>query len=277
MPNEGSYDKNMTLERIKAADPNLLGKVLDFTHRLTRNKFRFVVGTRSGLYSTAWFTRGIGNSYYIGARPFGATMKISLHDDENCRLAFTKEGIAAMKGQGLDVPEDRAFVEWYRNPAPEDGAVHAVSLIFPTDYLRLPAPGASYRKPVLIIDAAPPGKAIEFGFFFSREPQATAMPKFLQIGMPLVRTTLDNGEVVWVVVREIEFDRADIPSEERWAGNVRFHDRAAFLEPGAVERDLTTTFWNSPNDGESLRVIEIGGVTASVQDGVPMFRIEPTR
>ena len=55
---------------------------------------------------------------------------------------------------------------------------------------------------------------------------------------------------------------------------MRFHDRSAFLEPGAVERDLTTTFWNSPKDGESLRVIEIGGVTASAKDGVPVFRIE---
>src|SRR5689334_19070976 len=197
-------DKDTALERLRAAglqiesvDPNLLARVLDFAHRLTKEKFRFVVGTLSGLYSAAWFSRGSGNSYYIGARPFGGTMKISLHDDENCRLAFTKPGIAAMKRQGLDVSDNRAFVEWYREPAPEDGAVHVVSLIFPTDHHRLPAPGAKYRKPVLIIDAAPPGKAIEVGFFFSREPQATVEAKFLQIGMPLVRTTLDNGETVW--------------------------------------------------------------------------------
>jgi hypothetical protein len=147
-----------------------------------------------------------------------------------------------------------------------------VSLIFPTDYLRLPAPELVPGKTVLPIEAAPRGKAIEFGFFFSREADASVKPKFLQIGMPLVQTHLLNGETVWVVARETEFDRMDIPSEERWAGDVRFHDRAARLEPGAVERDLTTTFWNSPKDGQSLRVIEIGGVTASVQGEMPVFR-----
>jgi hypothetical protein len=50
----------------------------------------------------------------------------------------------------------------------------------------------------------------------------------------------------------------EIPSEGRWTGNVRLHDRAAFLEPSAVEKELTTTFWNALKDGESLRVIEIG-------------------
>lgn len=34
-------------------------------------------------------------------------------------------------------------------------------------------PRASYKKPVLIIQAAPPGKAIEVGFFSSREADAT--------------------------------------------------------------------------------------------------------
>lgn len=122
-------------------------------------------------------------------------MKFSLHDRENCRLAFTKEGTPAMRQQGLDVPKNRAVVEWYRNPAPENGAVHVVSLIFPTDYLRLPPPEG--KKPIFQFAAAPPGKAIEFDFFFSREAEATLEGKLLQIGMPLVRTTLDNGETVF--------------------------------------------------------------------------------
>jgi hypothetical protein len=160
-------------------------------------------------------------------------------------------------------------------PAPVDGAVHVVSLIFPTDYLRLPSPDLVPGKPIMPVEAAPPGKAIEFGFFFSREADVSVTPKFLQIGTPLLLTRLLNGETVWIVARETEFDRAAIPSEERWSGNVRFHDRAAFLEPGMVEKDLTTTFWNSPKDGESLRVIEIGGVMASVRAGTAVFRIEP--
>ena len=201
-------------------------------------------------------------------------MKISLHDEWNCRLAIPKEGMVAMKQQGLDVP-DRAFVEWYRKPAPEEDAFHVLSLIFPTDYLRLPLPEASYKKPVLFIQAAPPGKSIEVGFFSSREAYATVELKFLQIGKPLCRTTLGNGETLWVVIRETEFDRAVIPSEERWAESERFHDRQAFLDEGVQLDGLMSMLWDLPKDGESLRVIEIGGVAASVRRGKTRVRIEP--
>jgi hypothetical protein len=257
-------------------DPYTVAKVEDFARRLTRDKFRFVVGTPGGRYSDSWFAGWNRNDYYLGSRSFGGSMKISLHDEENCRLAFTNESISAHMQQGLDLPRDRAFVEWYRKPSPEDGAVHVVSLIFPTDYLCLPQPEASYKKPVLIVEAARPGKAIEFAFFFSREAEATVEAKFLRIGQPLVRTTLDNCEAVWVVARETEFDQAEIPSEERWTGSVRFHDKQAFLDEGVQLDGLTSMLWNSPKDGESLRVIEIGGVTASVRAGLPVFRVEPS-
>ena len=97
-------------------------------------------------------------------------------------MAFSEKLMADLKEQWLDAPADRASVKWRRLPAPTDGAIHVVSLIFPTDYLRLPLLEASYKKPVLIIDAAPPGKAIEVAFFFSREAEATVEQKFLRIG-----------------------------------------------------------------------------------------------
>jgi len=203
-------------------------------------------------------------------------MKISLHDKLNCRLAFTAEGVAARKQQGLDVPDNRAFVEWDRKPAPEDDAVHVVSLIFPTDYLRLPLPEATYGEPFLPISAAPPGNAIEFAFFFSREAEATVEPKFLRVGRPLVRTILDNGETVWVVAREMGFDQRAIPSEERWTESTRFHDKEAFLDEGVGLENLTGMLWNAPKDGERLQVIEISGIRASMRAGKPIFRIEPT-
>ena len=62
---------------------------------------------------------------------------------------------------------------------------------------------------------------------FLREPQVTAEPKFIQIGVPLVHASLDNGETVWVVARETEFDRVIIPSEDRWSRNLRVADKKA--------------------------------------------------
>jgi hypothetical protein len=117
--------------------------------------------------------------------------------------------------------------------------------------------------------------AVEFGFFFSREAVATVVPKFLHIGVPLARTSLDNGETVWVVARETEFDPAVIPSGERWAGSTRFHAKNASFDEGVQIEKLTSTLWNMPKDGETLFVIEISGITGSVQEGMPVFLIEP--
>ena len=257
-------------------DPDLVAKVEDFARRLTKDKFRFVVGSRGGHHSGVWSAWGYKNDYYLGARSFLGSQRISLHQSRICRLAFTEKHMTELKAQWLDAPADRASVKWRRLPAPQDGAIHVVSLIFPTDYLRLPLPEASYKKPVLIIEAAPPGKAIEFAFFFSREAEATVEPKFLRVGRPLVRTILDNGETVWVVAREMGFDQRAIPSEERWTESTRFHDKEAFLDEGVGLENLTGMLWNAPKDGERLQVIEINGIRASMRAGKPIFRIEPT-
>jgi hypothetical protein len=261
-------------DRLMQEIPDVVTRVENFVRRTMKDKFRFVVATREGHHSTAWFTRDVKkkNSFYIGARTIGGKMKISLHGELNCRLAFTKEGMAAMKQQGLDVSENRALVEWYRKPAPENGCVHVVSLIFPTDYLRLPAPESTFKEPLLFVDAAPPGKAVEFGVFFSRGPQIRAEPKFIQIGVPLVYASLDNGDTVWVVAWETEFDRAVIPSADQWRGSLRAADKKAFLDEGVELRNLSSVFWNAPKDGEILRVIETSGVTASVEEGIPVLR-----
>ena len=186
-------------------------------HVIGNEPFRFVVGTHGGSHSAVWnILADKKSNYYIGNRSFFRLRKISLHQSYICKVALTNEHVTGLKEQGLDAPDDKASVTWRRVPAPAEGAVHVVSLIFPTDYLRLTLPDLVPGKPVLPVEAAPPGKAIEFGFFFSREADVSAKPKFLQIGTPLVLTHLLNGETVWVVAREIEFDRADIPSEERW-------------------------------------------------------------
>jgi len=44
------------------------------------------------------------------------------------------------------------------------------------------------------------------GFFYSREEQTTLEPKLIEIGKPIISTTLDNGEMVTVVARVMEFD-----------------------------------------------------------------------
>jgi hypothetical protein len=235
----------------------------EFEQRLCKDKVRFAVGEPGGRYSSVWSALGSNNDFYIGARSVMGSTKISLHKTGICRLGLTASHFDLAVEQGLIPPEeDRAFVKWRRPPAPETGATLAVVLIFPTDFLRLDAPIGTAKKPLVIFEAAERGKAVEVGFFYSREPAVTLEEKFLKIGKPLFRTDLDNGETVWMVARIADFDPTVLPSTEKINGGVgRLLDRDAFAEAGVERRGLTGTFWNSPKDGEDLRIIEIGGIT----------------
>jgi hypothetical protein len=165
--------------------------------------------------------------------------------------------------RGLIPPgEDKAFVQWRRPPAPDTGAELVVVLVFPTDFLRSDAPTVTVKKPLVIFEAAAQARAVEIGFFYSREAGITLEPKLLEFGKPLFWTELDNGETVWMVSRDADFDPSVLPStEEINSGAERLLNPDAFAEVSVEERGLTGAFWTPPKDGEALRVIEIGGIS----------------
>jgi len=150
--------------------------------------------------------------------------------------------------------------------APDVGAACAASITFPADYLRSPKPTGEPKKPVLIFGDAPPGEAVEFGFFYSREPAETLEPKLEEIGRPLFRTTLDNGDSVSMVARVKAFDVATIPSIERLQSSLKPLVERDELRASTASDNLTMMMWNDPGDGGQLQVIEIGGLKVSLQD-----------
>jgi hypothetical protein len=236
----------------------------DFERRLFADKARFAVGRPGESYSGSWAFWGHKNEFYIGARSILGSTKISLHSSGICRLALTEQHVKLLIAQGLPLPPDRAFVKWRRSPTPPEGASFVVVLVFPTDYLRLAEPEATYKKPMVFLEPAGAGKALEVGFFYSRESAASLEPKFLAIGKPLFYTDLDNGDVVWMVVREVEFDATTLPSSEKFnSAGMRLLDREALTAAGE-RSNLNAILWNSPKDEEALRVIEIGGVKVMV-------------
>ena len=69
-----------------------------------------------------------------------------------------------------------------------------------------------------------------------------------------------NGEMITVVAREADFDRAVLPSQDKLdkaAGNILSKDAH---EIKGESSNLTGMFWNAPGDGGSLMMIEIGGM-----------------
>jgi hypothetical protein len=240
--------------------PNL-DQVETFIQRLNRTNFRFAVGSAETGHSATWTAFGTGSEYYIGARHAMGSSKISLHQSGICRVALTEKQFNALPGDGLTQPPDRALIKWKRPPTPDIGAAHVASIIFPTEFLKLPEPQGTPKKPLIVFGAAPPGKAVEIGFFYSREAPATLEPKLLQIGHPIVCTTLDNGEMITVVAREADFDRAVLPSQDKLNKtpmNVLSKDVHAIKDE---LKNLTGMFWNNPGDVGSLMMIEVGGIS----------------
>jgi hypothetical protein len=244
--------------------PDLQRLLTEFERRFCKNGVRFAVREPTGRHSSVWSALGDKNDYYIGVRSLmGGSTKISLHKSRVCKLGLTKEHFEFAVERGLIPPgEDKAFVQWRRPPAPDTGAELVVVLVFPTDFLRSDALTVTVKKPLVIFEAAAQARAVEIGFFYSREAGITLEPKLLEFGKPLFWTELDNGETVWMVSRDADFDPSVLPStEEINSGAERLLNPDAFAEVSVEERGLTGAFWTPPKDGEALRVIEIGGIS----------------
>lgn len=234
----------------------------DLERRIAKNNIRFGVCRKDGKHSGIWTAFGHNGDYYIGARSIMGSTKISLHASGVCRLALTETQMKLLAAQGLEQPTDRAFVKWRRATTPASGAVHVASVLFPLDYLHLEAPQTTAKKPIFLFEASEPGHAVEFGFFFSRMPMADLEKKLVRIGKPLFRSDLDNGESVSMVVRLVEFDPSVLPTTDQLnKAGLRLLNRGALPKAGTEERGLTAALWNKPDDGESLRILEISGVT----------------
>ena len=186
----------------------------DFIRRLDdAKKCSFAVWGAKG-FSAPWIAFGRGSDFYIGACSVMGSQKISLHASGICRLSLTDHHYKSLPSMGRYQPLDRAFVKWRRPEIPAIGAVQIVSLRFPSEYLLLPEPKGSYRKPLIFFGEALPQRALEVGFFLSREPMSDLEARFLDIGHPIWSADLDDGTVVSIAVRDRPFQRSELPPQE---------------------------------------------------------------
>jgi hypothetical protein len=204
-------------------------------------------------YSGVWVAVSTGSDFYLGARSVFGTIKISLHKSGQCRIAITSEHLARMVAQGLTPPEARALHIWRR---PTDLTLITplvVRLIFPTNHFHGQHPVGKPNKKVVIFEAGA-GKAVEIGFFYSRESTETLERKFKKIGKPIFQTELANGESVSMVAREADFDPSGLfPSV---TGSLRVLS-GAFHGDETIP-DATAVWFTAPSDGEALTAIETG-------------------
>lgn len=232
------------------------GNALDW---LSRKRVRFAVGTPGERHGSAWIIWANKSDFYLGAYGLRGKLKISLHESRICRLALTDEYVHKMRAAGIPPPEDRALFKWIRPPAPDLGAHPAVILTFPTDHMYRQPPVWNLNKPLVMFEAAPPGHSVEVGFFYSREAPETLEPKLYQIGRPILRTNLDNGDSVSLVVRQTPFDPQTIPP----IGSPT-PVRSRLLDPSVpigVEQEVAATLICPSDDGYTLKLVDVSKAT----------------
>jgi hypothetical protein len=194
-------------------------------------------------------------------------MKVSLHGSRLCRVAFNERYARQLIDRGiLPKSKDRAFIKWERPSTPSSGTLQVASLLFPVNHLALDAPKGTERKPIAIFGAPVRDKAVEFGFFISRDPIDELQNTFVRSnGLPLVYSTLDSGESVSTVVRVRDFDQSCLPTPEQLqTPEVTFLGWTKANAPGQTAKNCNIVLWNDPGlENGILRAIEIGGVSVT--------------
>ena len=226
------------------------------------DKIRIGVGEEGKPHSSLWVAWANGSDFYFGSRPIAGFLKVSLHASRACHVAITDRHWSTLQKQGLELPPNRQFTEWERKPTPPTGAIHVASIFFSTDFSLVHKERPKLSKPVCYIKPAPPGKAVEIGFFYSLEGPETLEQKFQRIGLPMFNSKLANDEIVSVVARLSNFESSAIPYTQSWTGPVTpLSNELSEIEQGEKLENLSAVMWNDPNKDGPLQIVEVSGLT----------------
>lgn len=225
------------------------------------DKLRFGVMRGDVAASSLWVAWTRKSDFYLGINGQTGHCKVSLHASRWTRFALDERYVGRL-ATASDAQPDRALTKVRRPETPGTGAVHVLSLVFPTDALGGAKPITKGRpgKPVFWFEAAPEGKALEIGFFYSTETPTTLSKKLERIGTPFGVCELESGEFVSLVARTqpLDFDVDSLFSR----GRVRpLSDALSNLASGEALPSVGAIAVNEPPDGGAPSIIEITGLS----------------
>lgn len=209
------------------------------------DKFRFGVHSDAG-FSDIWFAKQQKNDVYISARTARGTTRISLHESGICH-------VKGRTGNG-----ELTLSRWRRRSAPEVGAVHALSVEFPTDFIFRwkQLENLKSREKVCTITAAPAGFSVEYRFLLSRELPSSFETKLSPQEFPVILMTLPSGEFVWVVAVLSKFESSRIPSGPKSVSGFT----SDFDADGKID-NVSMIAWTDPQDEKPVWFTNLQGVT----------------
>ena len=225
------------------------------------DKFRFGIASDGQALTSSWRAAARKSDFYVGDSRLMGHCKISLHASRWCRFAFAP-ALAEKFTPEDGVAPDRAKTKWKRPKTPDAGVLHVLSLLFPTDLLAPigPIPPQTATKRVHWLPPAPPGQALELGFFYTREAPERAMMRFQGVAIPIVTTDLGNGEHVVIAVRMAPFNVAPIAAL-RARRFQSLSPTADQLSPGERLDDLGAFLVNDPDVDGRLQIVVVGGLS----------------
>ena len=222
------------------------------------DKFRFGVFHEDKLISSVWFMDNHGDDIYLGVRGLSGKYKLSLHQSGVCQFAITSPHWNNLQSNNLDLPEDRTFARWKRQSTPEKGAILAAFITFPSAFLTQETEIPEFKKPLYLLESAPPGQAVVVRLLFHAESPSELEGQLAQIGLPIISLQLPSGEHLSIVARHEAFDPKHLAILAQ-AGNLKMLSINS-PSPGEQISDLKAHIHNRPTDGEALHIIEVSGL-----------------
>lgn len=216
---------------------------------------RFAVQRGDGYTSLPWrlWITAPGD-VYLATKSSAGIQKYSFHRSGICRSAFTKEHAAAQS------MTDRAIRKWKRTLTPQDGSgqtSHVAWLAFPTDYLsRL---NLQETKKMLLIPAAPTGRAVFVGMAFTAESESSIRSALHAEEKQLVSfTAISHDEAFFIFSYSGTWENSDLKSPTV-PGSIFPDLLFSEHDPTDTGRPIRICVASQPNDGDAVIIRELGG------------------
>lgn len=231
------------------------------------DKIRFlVVDEDKDARSSAWFVTCESGSLYLAPKALGSAMKLSLHpkgrsnDGHDCQFGLASHSMKRHRELGFCPP---SVMRWTRAEPPAVGALHVVSILFPSDYLtdKLGKPQVD-GKLKFAFPLPPPGHVIELGIFTHlQHPDQLEDALIRTGGTPISYHDLANGEFASLVARQTVIE----PWKPFFTKPDHVTSRALSGEPapGETIKGRALLIGDVPKDGSAFVLAEAGPITVT--------------
>lgn len=222
---------------------------------------RFGVRSEDGRHSSIWSiwadhpSRGgkAKNDVYLSSRTLAGTLKVSLHQSGDWRIAFTSEYAKSQIESGIWPEQARRLDQWQRPAFKNNGILKALSILVPSSDLEDYPQNISNSKPVSWITTSAVGTTIEFWVIFSKVAYELGnWPYKSKLGTKCLDSfPLANGEIVWIVYGDINTGKHLMENIRMWKNQVRDSNKDKDL---AHKKGLRLMMLGTADDGTRLLV-----------------------